>query len=255
MISWLSPGARPRICRRLWALSDFDHRLILSLRKVFGCHAFGTKLMGTYVQMTERSPFLSGAMAPAPDARPVVAYDDGSSLQREPLGSRIGLASAPSGECLFADLLCEYGRQRSAHAARVGSGKIGRTDQSIGGAGAALIGSQRLALPFRRLAVIPDDPGARDGDLGRAECAGQRLHPMAMPMADNRLVRVISRRRLRPPPITRPRQRGLQLFFDHRFDKAPHLRAQRCLDRIEPIVEKSFVGHSAAVFVLSLFTA
>ena len=66
---------------------------------------------------------------------------------------------------------------------------------------------------------------------------------MAMPMADNRFVRAICRRRLRPPPIARPpRKRRLQFFFDQRFDKAPHLPAKRRLDRVEPIVEKPCVG-------------
>ncbi len=78
--------------------------------------------------------------------------------------------------------------------------------------------------------------------MGRAECPGQRSHPMTMPVADHRLVGAMRLRRLRPPSVARPRQRRLQFFFDQRFDKAPHLRAQRRLDRIEPIVEKSFVG-------------
>jgi len=68
---------------------------------------------------------------------------------------------------------------------------------------------------------------------------------MAMPMADNRLVCMILRTRLRPPAVAWPRQRHLQLLFNHRLDKARHLGAQDLLDRIESIVEKSFVGHIA----------
>jgi hypothetical protein len=40
---------------------------------------------------------------------------------------------------------------------------------------------------------------------------------MAMPMADNRFVCVIFRRRLRPPPLARTRQRRLQFLFNHRL--------------------------------------
>jgi hypothetical protein len=41
----------------------------------------------------------------------------------------------------------------------------------------------------------------------------------------------------------RTRQRRLQFHFNHRLDKAPHLRVHCRLDRIEPIVEKPFSGH------------
>ena len=133
--------------------------------------------------------------------------------------------------------------------------KISPGDQRVGLPGAPLVSPRRFALPFRRVAVFTDDPGTRDGDLGRPECAGQRSHPMTMPMAGNRHRRVIRRRQLQPPPVARPRQRRIEFFLDHRLDEAAHFRSQTCLGRIEPIVEKFSSATSTGVFVVSLFMA
>ena len=42
----------------------------------------------------------------------------------------------------------EQRRQRAPHPPRIGAGEIGACDQRIGGERAALIGPQRLAVPF-----------------------------------------------------------------------------------------------------------
>src|ERR1700730_13258347 len=51
--------------------------------------------------MTERSPFLSAGWGRYQTRGLSFANYDGSSLPREPMGARIGLGSAPSGECRF----------------------------------------------------------------------------------------------------------------------------------------------------------
>ena len=48
--------------------------------------------------MTERSPFLSAGWGRYQTRGLSFANYDGSSLPREPMGARIGLGSAPSGE-------------------------------------------------------------------------------------------------------------------------------------------------------------
>src|ERR1700730_10410705 len=49
--------------------------------------------------MTERSPFWSAGWGRYQTRGLSFANYDGSSLPREPMGARIGLGSAPSGEC------------------------------------------------------------------------------------------------------------------------------------------------------------
>lgn len=44
------------------------------------------------------------------------------------------------------------------------------------------------------------------------------------------------------PPITRTRQGGLQLLFQHRLDEAAHASANAILDGVRPIIEKQIVG-------------
>src|ERR1700704_126134 len=68
-------------------------------RKVFDCHGFGTNSRGTCVHMTERSPFLSAGWGRYQTRGLSFANYDGASLARGPRGARIGLGSAPSGEC------------------------------------------------------------------------------------------------------------------------------------------------------------
>jgi hypothetical protein len=47
----------------------------------------------------------------------------------------------------------------------------------------ALVGAQRLALPFRRFALGRGQPGARHRDLDRPECARQRPRAAAVAVA------------------------------------------------------------------------
>ena len=63
--------------------------------------------------------------------------------------------------------------QRATGSARIGPGKIDAGDQCVGGRGAALISPQRGALPFARLAVLPHDSRAGEGNLRLSERARQ----------------------------------------------------------------------------------
>ena len=82
---------------------------------------------------------------------------------------------------ILADLPGENRLERTAAAARVGSGKISAGNQGAGSLRATLVGRQRLALPFARLAILAHDAGPWHGDFGLSERARQRA--LAMPVA------------------------------------------------------------------------
>src|SRR5215469_7278060 len=63
--------------------------------------------------------------------------------------------------------------------------QVAAGDQRVGGQRAALIGTQRLALPLGGLAVGCVEPRARHRNRNRPEAAGQRARPAAVPMARN----------------------------------------------------------------------
>ena len=62
---------------------------------------------------------------------------------------------------VLANGAAEKGTQGAAYAAGVGAGEVAAGDQRVGGQRAALVGSQRLALPLRCLAVGGVQPRAR----------------------------------------------------------------------------------------------
>ena len=76
-------------------------------------------------------------------------------------------------------------RERPAYPPCIGAGEIRACDQRVGGKRTPLVSPQRLALPLRRLAVGSVQPGARHGDLDRAERAGQRPRPAPVAVAGN----------------------------------------------------------------------
>src|SRR5207244_1889946 len=73
----------------------------------------------------------------------------------------------------------------SAHPPRIGAGEIRARDQRVGCERPALVGPQRLALPFRRLALGGVQSGARHRDLDRPERSRQRPRPAAVAVARN----------------------------------------------------------------------
>ena len=149
------------------------------------------------------------------------------------------LAPGPADHVL-ADRPGENRVQRAPHPAGVGSREIGPGDQGVGGPGAALVGAQRTAPPFARLAVLADQPRARHGDPRLAKRARQR--PLAMPVAhaDNRRRRLVLPRPA--PAVARTRQRLGKFLLQHRLDEAAHPSADPVLDRVEPIIEKQTLG-------------
>src|SRR4029450_12848722 len=71
-------------------------------------------------------------------------------------GIPIALHLAPgSAHRVLAHRSAEQGSECPADPARIGAGEIRAGDQAVGARRAALIGPQRLALPFRRLAPGP----------------------------------------------------------------------------------------------------
>src|SRR5207342_1601606 len=100
---------------------------------------------------------------------------------------------------------------------------------------AALIGPQRLAVPFGGPAIGSLQPGARHGDLGLAKAASQRARAAAVTMANDACRTSVI---LHRPPIAWAGKRRIQLTADERLDELANPFAQTALDRIEPVVEK-----------------
>ena len=101
--------------------------------------------------------------------------------------------------------------------------QIRRSDQRIGCLGPALIGPQRLALPFRGGAIRTLQTRTRHRDVGLAERPGQRPRPAAIAISAHR-----RNRRLRlaagAPAVPRPLQGGVEFRMDQRFDPVPDAR-------------------------------
>jgi hypothetical protein len=114
--------------------------------------------------------------------------------------------------------------------------KIGARNRRISSQRAALIGAQRLALPFRRLALGGLQSRARHRDLDRPERPGQRPRPAAVAVARRGCSAFIGS--LLASLITRPRQRIVELAADQLFDELARPDANLGLDRIKPVVEK-----------------
>ena len=187
---------------------------------------------------------IGGRFAVEPDAHH-------GAVENEPhdrfFGKRAGVPRVPVGlhlapdpaHRILADRAAKQGRERAAHPACIGAGKVGARDQRVGNKRAPLIGPQRLALPLRRLAIRSVQPGARHLDLHLAEASHQRPRPMAMAVTGDadRLLRFAARR-LRMASVARPRQRHVELALDHGMDEFANPIAQASFDRIKPVVEK-----------------
>ena len=84
-------------------------------------------------------------------------------------------------------------------------------------------------------------PRPRHGDFGLPKRAGQHLCPAAVPVTGDAHRGCDAITVLRSPAIARARQNRRELAFDQLFDEASHPIANRVLNRIEPIVEKTLV--------------
>jgi hypothetical protein len=137
---------------------------------------------------------------------------------------------------VLADRAAEQGGKRTAHTTRIGAGEVAARDQRIGCQRAALIGPQRPALPFGRLALEGVQSSARHVDLDRPEGACQRSLPAPVAMPHDTSSFFIAGRLA--SSITRPGQGFIELAADQFFDELPSPIADFDLDRIEPIVKK-----------------
>ena len=173
-----------------------------------------------------------------------------SAVENQPhdwlVGQRAGVPSVPvalhlapdPAHSVLANLSAKYAAKCAAHAARIGAGQIHPGDQRVGSQRAALIFPQRLALPFRRLAVGSVQPSAWHCDLGLPERSRQRAHPAPMPMARNNRRNVAAIRRLGSPSIAWARKNGIELAANHLLDQLAHAVTNPGLDGIKPVVEK-----------------
>ena len=174
--------------------------------------------------------------------------DDRLFGERAPIpGIPVALHLAPGpADHVLADRPGENRRQRAPHPAGVGPCEISPGDQGVGGKSATLVGAQRTAPPFARLAVLAGQPRPRHGDPRLAERARQR--PLAMPVAhaDDRQPRL---RRVRlAPAVARTRQCLAKFLLQHRFNEPAHPSADPVLDRVEPIIEKQTPGGRSRLF-------
>src|SRR5208337_3109135 len=174
--------------------------------------------------------------------------DDRLLGERAPIpGIPIALHLAPGpADHVLADRPSERRGKRPPHPAGVGSRKIGPGDQGVGGPGAALIGAQRTAPPFARLAVVPHQPSARHGDPRLAKRARQRPFAMAVAHADNRRRRLVLPRSA--PAVARTRQRLAQFLLQHRA-RTPSSIASNQSSKSKPSAA------AAASFVVSFVMA
>jgi hypothetical protein len=130
------------------------------------CHPYGRAVRGPGCRPGSAAQWLVGQQTRVPGI-PINFFD---------------LAPHPAHDVL-AHGATEQRRKSTPHPARVGAREIGARDQRIGCERAALISSQRLAVPFGGVAIGRLQPSPRHGDLGLAEAAGQRARAAAMPVA------------------------------------------------------------------------
>src|SRR5205085_3334413 len=91
--------------------------------------------------------------------------------------------------------------ERLAYPTGVGAGKIGAGNQRIGLLGAPLVSPQRLALPFRGLALRGVEPRPRHCDLHPAKGPQQRARSVTVPVAGDAARAIILWIRLGPASL------------------------------------------------------
>lgn len=155
-----------------------------------------------------------------------------------PVPVALHLAPRPAHRIL-ADRPAEQGRQRPTHPPRIGAGQIRARDQCVGSQRAALIGPQRLAPPFRRLALGRGQPGARHRDLDRPERAGQRPRAAAVAVACNASSCFVAGHLT--SFVTRPCQRLIKLAAEQLFDEFARSSPHLALDRIKTLRHTQFL--------------
>ncbi len=198
--------------------------------------------VGTHAQHDEQRNRSGFAVEPNANNRAVEDQaDDRLVGQRAGVpGIPVGLHLAPgAAHGILAHRAAKQRRQRPTDATRVGPGQIRGGDQTVSCDRAALVGLQRLALPFGRTAARSVQSSARHGYLNRAERSQQRARTVTVAMAGNRLCRAgrVARAR-RNTPIARSRQHRIELLFHHRLDEIAHPAADAGFDRVKPVVEK-----------------
>lgn len=88
-----------------------------------------------------------------------------------------------------------------------------------------MVTGQRLRPPFRHLACVVLDPGARNADCLGPKRAGE--FPFAVPVA-------IAFRGSVAPVVAKTAEEAGKLLLEHGFDGRTDVRSQPILDRVEP---------------------
>ena len=83
----------------------------------------------------------------------------------------------------------------------------------------------------------------RHRDLHLAECPQQRARPVAVAMTGDEGRRLrIAARPLHTPAVARARQHLIELALEHRLQEVARSIPKASFDRVEPVVEKIFLG-------------
>ena len=135
----------------------------------------------------------------------------------------------------------EQGRERPAHPARVGPGKIGASDQRVGLFRAPLIGRKGHVLPLDRFALRCVQAGSRDTDRHRPEGSHQLALAMAMPVASPYQRSAAYGRFGKPRSlIPFPPQHSVEFRFQELLDEAANAGPRPSFQGIEPISHTPF---------------
>lgn len=107
----------------------------------------------------------------------------------------------------------------------IGSGEVECGGRELGLLGQALLLGRRLRAPFRYLAGIDRDPGARHPHRFRSEGAGYLT--ISVPLA-------IAFRRAVAPIVAHATKKAGELFLENRFDGCADVGPRPLVDRVEP---------------------
>ena len=133
----------------------------------------------------------------------------------------------------------EQSRERPAHPARVGPGKIGAGDQRVGPFGTPLVGRNGRVLPLGRLAIRGFEPAPGHAHRHRSEGSHQSALPMAVPVAGYGSLPLGGVLLGKPRPlIPVPPQRSVEFRFQEFLDEAANAGPHPGFQGIKPIVPK-----------------
>ena len=167
----------------------------------------------------------------------------------------LDLAPGPADRVL-ADRPAKHRRQRPANPARVGSGKIGTSNQRLGLFRAPLVGRDRRVLPLERPASCRFQPGSRYPHRQWPKCSRQL--PLSVAMTVTAHAGPLSS--IRPffdqsTLVTLARQSSIKFGFQDFLNEAANAPPHSSLQWIEPIFpkKKRCIGRIGQLFRVNRF--